>query len=305
MPRKFIGDVEGKFKLPLKDDAEKTVAYLLWGDSVEVLQIQGQRAKVRSGRRREKDPQGRPLPGWVPKSVLTDQGLLELYVIDVGQGDGVLMRTPNDAWHMIDAGVANEAQMTKKGAANFVRWKFQDDLGRPGVELENAIVSHPDFDHYGGFLDLLAGKVMRPDRQFPVAVENFYHSGMGRFKAAPKLGQTVTGSVAPLPFDDYGVNEQDDFIAELLDKKNSFANPDRDFDPTFAKLAKLVGQVPQKVRRLSHRDEWLPGYSPADQGDVNIRILGPMLEEVIGKGPGLRLWIGKRHPERTFDCAAD
>ena len=29
-------------------------------------------------------------------SALSDQGLLELYVIDVGQGDSVLVRTPDD-----------------------------------------------------------------------------------------------------------------------------------------------------------------------------------------------------------------
>ena len=45
------------------------------------------------------------------------------------------MRTPDDKWHVIDAGVANFAQMTKKGAANFIRWKFQEDLGQPGVHL--------------------------------------------------------------------------------------------------------------------------------------------------------------------------
>jgi metal-dependent hydrolase (beta-lactamase superfamily II) len=72
--------------------------------------------------------------------------------------------------------------MTKKGAANFIRWKFLDDLGREGVSLKNMILSHPDFDHYGGMLDVLAGKVMRPDRTFPVEVENFYHNGMGRLE---------------------------------------------------------------------------------------------------------------------------
>jgi len=223
----------------------------------------------------------------VPESALTDQGLLELYVIDVGQGDGVLMRTPDDAWHLIDAGVTNEEQMTKKGAANFIRWKFLDDLGKDAVSLENVILSHPDFDHYGGLLDLLAGKVLRPERTFPVKVENFYHGGLGRFAAEPRLGTMVQGAVADLPFDDYGVTRDDRFITELLEGKASFANPPRPLEAAFAKLAALVGTVPRKVRRLSHRDQYLPGYE-AGAGDVSIRILGPLLEEVIGAGGGLR-----------------
>jgi hypothetical protein len=198
------------------------------------------------------------------------------------------MRTPDDAWHLIDAGVANENQMTKKGAANFIRWKFLDDLGRDAVYLENVILSHPDFDHYGGMLDLLAGKVMRPDRQFDVNVETFYHSGMGRFDSGAKLGKTVKGSVADLPYDDYGMTTEDEFITELLSGKSSFSSPPRLFDSSFDRLAKLVAKVPGKVRRLSHADEYLPGYDP-DVGPVTIRVLGPILEEVIGKGDGLRI----------------
>jgi beta-lactamase superfamily II metal-dependent hydrolase len=277
MNRKFINDVGGKFKVALKDDEDKTVAYLLWGDFVRVQETHGERAKVKA-RRNE---------GWVPQSVLTDEGLLEFYVIDVGQGDAVLMRTPDDAWHLIDAGVANEKQMTKKGATNFIRWKFLDDLGKDAVSLKNVIVSHPDFDHYGGMLDLLAGKVLRPERTFPVKVENFYHSGMGRFSSEPKLGKMVQGSVADLPFDDYGMGTDDQFITELLDGKTSFAHPPRPFESTFAKLSALVATVPNKVRRLSHADKYLPGYE-VGAGPVSIRILGPILEEVIGHGRGLR-----------------
>jgi Metallo-beta-lactamase superfamily len=277
MNHEFINDVGGKFKIPLKDDDNKTVAYLLWGDPVRVQERSQDRARVKA-RKRE---------GWVPESVITSEGLLELYVIDVGQGDAVLMRTPDDAWHLIDAGVSNEEQMTKKGAANFIRWKFLDDLGRETVSLKNVIVSHTDFDHYGGLLDVLTGTVMRPDRTFPVEVENFYHSGIGRFAEAPKLGQMVEGSVANLPYDDYGIGTQDQFITELLDGKSSFATPPRPFDSTFAKLAALVASVPANVRRLGHADQYLPGYEPG-AGDATIRVLGPILEEVIGKGVGLR-----------------
>lgn len=277
MERRFINDAGGKFKLPLRDDQGKAIAHLLWGDSVRVQETRGEQAKVRA----------RKAEGWVPRSALTDEGLLEVYVIDVGQGDGVLMRTPDDAWHVIDAGVTNEEQMTKKGAANFIRWKFLDDLGRDAVALENVFVSHPDFDHYGGLLDLLAGKVLRPERTFPVTVENFYHSGMGRFASGARLGQMVGGAVAALPFDDYGVRTDDNFITELLDGKNSFTDPPRPFEETFAKLAALVAAVPRNVRRLSHADEYLPGYE-AGAGPVAIRILGPILEQVIGQGVGLR-----------------
>ncbi len=278
MTRKYINDCGGKFKLALKDDRGKTVAYLIWGDGARVLRTQGDRVEVKA----------RGFTGWVPRSVLSDQGLLELYVIDVGQGDGVLIRTPDDAWHLVDAGVENDKQMTKKGAANFLRWKFIDDLGEDAVKLANVIVTHPDFDHFGGLINLLEGKVKRPDRTFRVEVENFYHCGLGRFAGSPKLGATVRGKVSPLPYDDYGVSEGGEFIVELLDGKTSFRNPPREFDGDFGRLAALVSRVPANVRRLSHRDRYLPGYEE-DAGDVSIRVLGPILEEIKDKGDGLRV----------------
>lgn len=278
MARKYVNDCGGKFKLALKDDEGKTVAYLLWGDAVQVLRTQGEKVQIKA----------RGFAGWVPQSVLTDEGLLEVYVIDVGQGDGVLIRTPDDAWHLVDAGVENEKQMTKKGAANFLRWKFLDDLGEDAVRLANVVVTHPDFDHFGGLINLMEGKVKRPDRTFRTEIENFYHCGLGRFAADPKLGATVQGTVSPLPYDDYGVREEGEFITELLSGKTSFRNPPREFDSSFGRLAALVAKVPANVQRLSHRDEYLPGYA-AGAGDVTIRVLGPILEQVKGRGDGLRV----------------
>jgi hypothetical protein len=269
---RFVNDCGGKFKIQLKEDkgAGKTVAWLLWGDHVRVTQTGGGFAFVKA-RGRE---------GWVPEDVLGDEGLLELYIIDVGQGDGVLMRTPDDRWHVIDGGVENDKQMTKKGLANFVRWKFTDDLGKQKVKLHTVVLSHPDFDHYGGLINLFEGQVQRPDRTFAVQVERFFHCGIGRFAAEPKLGKTKGLTVGEPPFDDYGISGADTFITELLDGKGTFSNPPRALDDTFKRFADLVGSVPASVNRLTHRDEYLPGYGPT--ADVTIRVLGPILEGTNG-----------------------
>jgi hypothetical protein len=278
LQRRFVNDCGGRFKTPLKETrgGGRTLAWLLWGDHVRVVQTSGGFSRIR----------GRASEGWIPSDCLGDEGLLELYIVDVGQGDGVLMRTPDDKWHVIDAGVENDAQMTKKGMPNFVRWKFIEDLGRTAVRLHNVILSHSDFDHYGGLIDLFQGRVQRPDRVFAVEVENFYHCGIGRFASVPKLGRTTEGTVAEPPFDEYGVDGRGTFITELLAGKSTFRSPARPFDETFARFARLVGTVPATVRRLSHVDEFLPGYGEAD--DVTIRVLGPIVETPDGS-PGLRV----------------
>jgi beta-lactamase superfamily II metal-dependent hydrolase len=274
----YLNDADGRFKLPLKDDAGKTLATLLWGDPLQVIERSAERIKVRARRR----------TGWLPASAVSDTGLLEIYVIDVGQGDGVLMRTPHDdAWHMIDAGIRAAEQMTRKGAANFVRWKFIDDLQRERITLKDMIVTHPDGDHYGGMIDLMSG-VLPDGRSFGIEVERFWHCGIGRFKDGAKLGAVrADTSRTPLPNAGFGVKPGGSFIVELLDGKTQFKTPKRAFSSDFAALAKLVGKVPDKVSSLSQADGWLPGYAPAP-GAASVRVLGPVVERLAGGGKGLR-----------------
>jgi beta-lactamase superfamily II metal-dependent hydrolase len=264
------------FTARLLDENGRRMMTLLWGDPVHVLGT-GDPVRVRA-RRRE---------GFLPRAALADTGLLELYIIDVGQGDGVLVRTPDDRWHLIDAGVANEDQMTKKGAANFIRWKFIDDLQAPAVSLATVLVTHSDYDHYGGLLDLLSGR-LRDGRTFGIGVDDFYHSGIGRFASAPKLGGDEQGRVPPLPIPGVGPGREARFITELLSGKTSFRSPGRPLERTFGAYARLVAKVAKRVRRLSHRDRFLPGYAPGET-DVTISVLGPILEELETGRVGLRV----------------
>lgn len=81
-------------------------------------------------------------------SALGQHPSVRVQVIDRGQADGVLIRTPNDEWIVIDAG-------TNRQQAEAMR----DDWGVDTVAL--ATVSHRHFDHLGGMdevFDLLPVK---------------------------------------------------------------------------------------------------------------------------------------------------
>jgi beta-lactamase superfamily II metal-dependent hydrolase len=274
---KYVGEFETKLR---RRGAPPYT--LIWGDPCHVRgNGDGDHVEVRA----------RGMIGTVPASSLMDRSLLEIYVIDVGQGDGILMRTPDDKWHLIDAGVANEAQMLHKGAPNFIGWKFRRDLDVDKVPLENVIVSHPDFDHFGGVTDVLAGDFGRwsgEDGPLRVEVENLYHCGIGRFRDAPQVGATAKGEVPPFPRGEHGVRRRGTFVTELLDGKTSFANPPRPFGRAFGAFARQVASKPRRVRRLSSADRFLPGYEPGD-GEVVIRVLGPVLENFGAGRSGLRV----------------
>ena len=67
---------------------------LLWGDGVKILggSASGLRSKIKA----------RGKTGWVDKTALGGTSLLEFYFIDVGQGDGVLIKTANFRHILLD-----------------------------------------------------------------------------------------------------------------------------------------------------------------------------------------------------------
>ena len=106
--------------------------------------------------------------GMVPLAALgsPDGGRgLTLHFLDVGQGDGAVLRTPGNRWIVIDAGPAGE----RDDAGRRVVAPF---LARRGVRaLAAIVVSHAHADHVGGVPGLLGrfpvGLIIEPGGPVP------------------------------------------------------------------------------------------------------------------------------------------
>jgi competence protein ComEC len=70
---------------------------------------------------------------------------LTVYVLDVGQGDAIAIRTPRGHWLLVDAGPRIEG--FDAGRQRVVPFLREQGARR----LEAFIASHPDLDHVGGF----------------------------------------------------------------------------------------------------------------------------------------------------------
>ncbi len=110
------------------------------------------------------------LAGWPILLGLQARGTIEMFVLDVGQGDALVMRTPYGRWLMVDTGPADPEE-DDPGKNRVVR-----DLRRLGVRrIELLILTHPDFDHIGGTISVLrsfpVGGVMDP--AYPAAKSSY------------------------------------------------------------------------------------------------------------------------------------
>lgn len=282
MAKRYVGaDSTSMTTLP---NGGKKILDLLWGDCARTLDTSGDKTKVRA----------RGVTGWVKTADLDGESLLEVYFIDVGQGDGVLIRTPDDRHILIDGGYIRSQQPTGKNAADFVDWKFfrdyagksrNDDGSNVTISLDAMIASHCDADHYGGLWDLLnPAEIQRDDLDSgSVSLDAFYHAGISWWRSSAKprfLGETATHDGKKYLTRLLGAN-----LAQALNGTNGvklqgqwaeFIQCVHDSGCTVGRLSRLAGQDPGYV----------PGFSP-DDGPAALRVLGP-IEYRISSKPALR-----------------
>ena len=244
---------------------------LLWGDRVRVINDSGSRWKVRA----------RGTTGFIKPSRLQTKSLLEIYFIDVGQGDGVLIRTPDDRHILIDGGWPRKSQPTGKNAADFVDWKFVKDYERSDIHIDTMICSHNDQDHYGGLWDLLDADQEDELDADNVTVGQFYHAGMSWWKSSS--GRTLGPSV-DTPKGKMWTRLLEDRTS--LDRGLSSSGTHPKFQGEWAKFlrkvkgAKASDGTPTPVERLSHVTGTLGEY---DSADMRIHVLAPVEFEVGGQ----------------------
>lgn len=74
-------------------------------------------------------------------------GNLKLCILDVGQGDGIYMRTPDKKHILMDGGSSSKQKVGTYVLKNTVKYYG-------GATLDYVFVSHSDNDHYSGVLEL-------------------------------------------------------------------------------------------------------------------------------------------------------
>lgn len=260
---------------------------LLWGDEMYVTSINDGEAIV--------SVKGHHLR--LPTTDLRESPLLSVYQIDCGQGDSALVNFPDGRWMMVDGGPARDWSNSGKIAADFLHWKMFVDQSwknefnfrKSPFRLDAVICTHPDYDHFGGFMELTANIKSKT-----LEYGTVYHNGMGRFRGKPATkyenGQGF-GQLGPVE----GGALPDAYLTTLLDGFGDVRNYTNSsgtrswslagsYGEWLISLAQLEGQGIGSLRRLDHRIGELPGTSGQA---YSVKILGPVLEEWNGK-PALR-----------------
>jgi beta-lactamase superfamily II metal-dependent hydrolase len=219
----------------------KKVQQLLWGDWVTVGdERRGGWIQVLKARNEA---------GWIRETDLQRDRLLEVNFVDVGQGDGCFIVTPDDDRILIDAGKGDNMFW-------FLRWRFnlRADPDRK-IHFDHAVISHSDEDHYAGFQPLLDSE------QFTFGT--IHHNGL-----VERTGRNLLG----------GRSADGKHQIELIKTKTALKRLLTDDAVGGKKYPKLLRTALRSdrvddIRMLSSKDGHLPGY---DTGDLTIEVVAPV-----------------------------
>lgn len=270
-----------------------TVRQVLWGDFLHI----------------DDDPTLQPDPEWtmvvwapetdklklkIRTRHVTEERPLEIIFVDVGQGDGSILITPerNERERIIVIDAGQEEHML-----DFLDQRFS--AYRKGFLFHAAVITHPDQDHYLGFLPIFASEKIR--------FRNIYHSGLleqPKRSGWEQLGGLTKDTATGIEY--LQSLAVDHAAAEALfgagvdvptgPKEKKFPQLMRAAldNGTFANADGTPGEVNIQMLSSEHGDRssdgrtWMPDFSPDDDRGYQIEVIGPVVEQDTNGTPGLR-----------------
>jgi len=218
--------------------------------------------------------------GYVLPENLTRTRFLEVFFIDVDQGDSILIQTPDDRRVLIDGGQGDAAH-------TFIRRKYNLDDRKNYIDFEAIVATHSDKDHTDGLIKIL--------RDPKIAVRRFYHNGLFRRNDAgsdpgPVVNKRVFGLV------DSPALDASPALTSLMKRIIQAADDARKRLPDVIEkiqamprnaLRVIQGPPPGGMvfKRLDSSDKFLPPFSPPPipAKAVEIQVLWPTAELVNGQ----------------------
>ncbi len=235
---------------------------LVFGDKVEVLGKVGPRSRIRAAELWDGTTEGT-----VEGEPFRDTGVLKFSMVDVQQGDGMVLETAPDADGntkivFIDGG--DNKLFARHVAARFRHRRTSAD---DPLEVDLMLVTHGDGDHFKGLNDILKSEqLQRRRKRLFIHPTRVYHNGIVKGPSSmddvKMLGRTVGDP------DDLAIVELYD---DPADKPEAERN--RPFNSWVKSLATWEERGPIDKRRVAFgmKEKDLFGFL----GDLKVEIQGP------------------------------
>jgi ribonuclease BN (tRNA processing enzyme) len=272
----FFDDDIVDVQLDQKVDGKHEVRQYYWGDPCEIV-AQGAKAtrvKVRGA-------DGDWTAGAVsPSATFRNGGILKLSMVDVQQGDGLILETPKGNVVFIDGG--DNKLFARHAAARFPG----TTAGKP-LPVEAMIVTHGDADHFAGLSELIASETnSEPRKRVFVAPRRILHNGLVKAPSKTAAGKsTLDTELLGKTVENGGKLYCTELFENLLTVDDDRMNaPFRTWKATLKEWNKRTKAKTGKPIAFHRVDQTRTGVFDflADDG-ISVEVLGPISEQVKSK----------------------
>ena len=273
----YIKDDFVNIRTQPKSDA-KVKLQLVFGDRVEVVKHENGWTKLKLPTRTN----GKST-GWAklnPNAHLMDKGVVKFSMVDVQQGDGLVLETPDEKVVLIDGG-------DNKLFARHLAWRYfhkQTSKDNP-YEVDAIIISHGDADHFDGLNDIVRSETERgiPDRKrLFLAPKRIYYNGLVKLPSKFPSGSSRPAKKMFGSFKEIGTRT---YATQLHDDPSKLS--DNKLNAPFKRWKKTVKHWKTRrdidIRRIAHGDNEDEIFDFLHEEDVKIQLQGPFTETVDGK----------------------
>lgn len=279
-------------------DRKNLIRTLGWGDQVRVLKTTATHLEIELTDYVEQSD-GSILPhattGYIkpttsskikPKDVvrpLAENTVLRVNFVDVQQGDGAVIESPDGKVILVDGG---DNQMF----ARYLAGRFRGTSEAEPKKIDCILVTHGDADHYEGLPEILKSETNKqPRKRLFMDPERYYHNGIVK-RPGTKDGKKVPdkdllGPTVKSGKKTYLTGLEDDLLKVPAAEMNK---PFKEWTAAlkeYQKRRKKQGKPDLECRRLEFGAD--DAFDFFNSGDLKIEVLGPLVEKVGGK-PALR-----------------
>ncbi|WP_088341576.1 ComEC/Rec2 family competence protein [Robiginitalea sediminis] len=248
---------------------------LVFGDKVEILESSDGWTKLRC--LDSYDSGIRYVKGTLS---LSQKGCLKISMVDVQQGDGLIVETPEGKIVFVDGG---DNKLFARHAA--ARYQYKESTPDSPMEVDAIIITHGDADHFEGLNELVNAETHRTKRKrIAIQPKRIYHNGLVK-SPQRKNGKTIPDSKR------LGTTKIQDgtrYIIDLFDDTRE-ASPDQtnsSFEKWHASLDhwEARAQEPMRIARIAHGMDTTDFFDFLAEEDIHVDLLGPFTDQVTFRG---------------------
>ena len=247
---------------------------LFFGDKVEI--VEAARNSKDTTELIVHDQGAGPIHGTVKGKLKTrPKGLLRFSMVDVQQGDGMILETPQGKIVFIDGG---DNQLFARHAA--ARYRHRKSSKDKPLEVDAIIVTHGDADHFKGLNQIAKSETDRriaERKRLFIHPKRIFHNGLVKASSTGRKDEELLGRTVP--------QEDGLAIVQLIDdpSKASEVRPE-DLNVPFKAWVKSIKRWkehgPIKLKRIAFGDEKKRVFDFLNEENIKVEVLGPFLDRV-------------------------